>query len=308
MDLMIRRHEYFELHWNCSTYNTSAVPDEVKRHPYFGAFLFIVSCVYMTLYVPCLYAMTRKELYNNPCYKIMVQMACCFWMAYSWAAVILAINRIASLTDRAHWFEGKKVYYWLTLPLTIGILSSVFGTPVAYSPILASYTFNPFIESVVDVDHIYSMPIHTADNLSFSILLPTIYIVFYLKNRALLRNKSHSSASKKEYSLFLQCLVISTCITMAATGYTFIQFLNLPLWIGQVSHILWLLVQGSPSIVYLCMNRSIQRILLKKVKLRITISKVSDSQNHSQTERSHNTTHKTRFSSKVTGDIPAISS
>lgn len=27
------------------------------------------------MYVPCLYAMTRPELINNSCYKIMVQMA-----------------------------------------------------------------------------------------------------------------------------------------------------------------------------------------------------------------------------------------
>ncbi|CAD5220245.1 unnamed protein product [Bursaphelenchus xylophilus] len=315
MDLMIRRHEFFEAHWNCSQYNASAIPESERRHPFYGLFLFSVSVVYMVLYVPCLYAMTRKELYANPCYKIMVQMACydCItipitgllsgflsfygvmycdarlmnnivgtvllgvWMAYSWAAVILALNRIASLTDKEHWFRKNRVYFWLSIPLLVGLVSSIFGTPVAYSPILGSWTFNPFIESVVDVNNLYSMPIHTADNLSFSIILPTIYLVFFLKNRALLRNKSNSVTSKKDFSLFIQCCIISACITVAATGYTFIQFLPLPLWIAKVSHILWLLVQGSPPIVYLLINRSIQRILLKKIRIRVKSTMASNS-------------------------------
>ncbi|CAD5214021.1 unnamed protein product [Bursaphelenchus okinawaensis] len=317
MDLMLRRREFFEAHYNCTFYNTSAVPDELKRQPRYGGFLFGISVVYIVLYIPCLYAMTRRELYSNPCYKIMTQMAICdlmtipitgllsgylsyygimycdarllnnvvgtvllgVWMAYSWAAVILAINRISHLTYKSSWFEGNRVYYWLAMPLAIGIASAVFGNPVAYSSIMGSYTFNPFIESVVDVDNIYAMPSHTADNLTFSIVLPSIYIFFFVKHRSLLKIQSHSSAQKKDYSLFMQCFLISICITMAATGYTFIQFLGLPPWVGQISHVLWLLVQGSPPIVYLSMNHSIQRILLETAGIAVSVSRVSDISN-----------------------------
>lgn len=146
-------------------------------------------------------------------------------MAYSWAAVILAINRICAMTDRLHWFEGNRVMYWLLLPCSIGLFSGICGVPVAYNSMFGAWYFNPFIESVVDDEGVvsdkekqiknfkvyllllslqYAFHTHTADNVIFSFTLPTIYIIFFLKNHQLIKNRSHGTgASKKEYSVSL---------------------------------------------------------------------------------------------------------
>ncbi|CAD5228562.1 unnamed protein product [Bursaphelenchus okinawaensis] len=302
MDLMLRRSEYFEQHWNCTVYNASEVPLEAKEHKIFGMFLFAVSTMYIFLSIPCSIAMCHKELIQNACYKIMLLMAFCdmvtvqitgfisgylsyyglmycdarklnniggcillsFWISYTWGSMILAINRISYMLNKSYWFEGYKVYVWISMPILIGLYSSVFGLPVTYSPIIASWVFNPFTDTVPDVDKVYVMRFHTVNNVLFTVLLPAVYIAFIYKNMSLLRQRDSQKMSARDYSLFMQCLIISAATTMATLGYTVIQIFRIPIWMSQLSHVLWMFIQGCPPLIYLSMNKSIQRILLSK--------------------------------------------
>lgn len=89
----------------------------------------------------------------------------------------------------------------------------------------------------------YPSTLQLSNNIIFCIVLPTVYIWFFLHNYAISK-KRQSGMSAKEYRLFTQCLLINLTICAAAGGYVLMQYLNLPQQFIAFSHVAWIIVEG----------------------------------------------------------------
>ncbi|KAI6212631.1 Neprilysin-1 [Aphelenchoides besseyi] len=62
--------------------------------------------------------------------------------------------------------------------------------------------------------------------------------------------------------LFIQAFIVNVTIVSAALGYTLMQWIKLPVEFIAFSHISWVVIEGTPSLIYLLYNQSVRRVLL----------------------------------------------
>ncbi|CAD5213193.1 unnamed protein product [Bursaphelenchus okinawaensis] len=262
------------------------MPLEKRRNIGFGMLIGLISFVFTVLYIFCFYALTRKELREKSCYKIMIMLGVydmitlpltgmfaayqaisgitfcdspllqyCIgmvvlaaWIGYSWGTIILALNRVLFTTRAREYFDGRFIYLWLAVPPMITFLSMWYLNPAMFIPMYGGYLFNPYAGLLeIGDDTWYDNPKHTASDFVFMAVLPMIYAYFYFKNKYFLSKGgavSSTGNSKREKSLFIQCVLISTLVCAATAGCTFMQIVPMPHWCIALSHFLWILVQG----------------------------------------------------------------
>ncbi|KIH64418.1 hypothetical protein ANCDUO_05273 [Ancylostoma duodenale] len=111
---------------------------------------------------------------------------------------------------------------------------------------------------------------HTANNLLIVVVTCLLYVQY---SRVLLRHsKVGSGLSWAQKSFFIQCSSICMANLIAALIYVYMQFFPTPSYFVLVGHICWQLGHGFPAIVYLLLNRTIQREALAFLGIRKRIS------------------------------------
>ncbi|KAI6239897.1 hypothetical protein M3Y99_00522100 [Aphelenchoides fujianensis] len=183
------------------------------------------------------------------------------WIGYSLCSLILSINRCLSLSRYKVLFEGPtRELFWILLPPAVSIVVALFGQSITYNSILGAWFFNPHLGYFEDTVGAYPSDLQFYNNIAFCIILPVVYVLFFLNNYALSR-KRVSGMSGKEYRLFIQTLIINFTIAGAAAGYMLMQYLSLPEYFIAFSHVAWIIVEGAPPVVYLTMNETIRKII-----------------------------------------------
>lgn len=103
-----------------------------------------------------------------------------------------------------------------------------------------------------------------------------------IKKSHLLSNTARQSNSQKES--YLQVFVICFVNATAAAIYVYMQFFPVPEIIILMGQYGWLLAHGAPSIIYLSINKSIQRKIKKIINRgNNTVSVIKTSQPVTQT-------------------------
>ncbi|KAI6175015.1 hypothetical protein M3Y97_00985000 [Aphelenchoides bicaudatus] len=302
--------------YNCTFYSVEDVALEKRQHLIYAAIVLTLFVVYEILYIPCLYAMLKKQVRQNFCYKLMLEMAlydvftlpltallpgiysmngymfCSFpvlsymaggvifplWIGYSMTSLILAINRCLAFSKYKTLFEGAfRQAFWILLPLFASVFVIIFGQSITYNSILGAWFFNPHLGYFEDVNAVYPSSIQFWNNIIFCTVLPTVYVWFFLSNWAMSKKRMSGGMSAKEYRLFTQCLLINLTICAAAAGYMLMQYLNLPTEFIAFSHVAWIIVEGAPPVVLLSMNETIRKIVFGRKGKRGT------TQHHSST-------------------------
>ncbi|KAI6209141.1 hypothetical protein M3Y96_00189700 [Aphelenchoides besseyi] len=251
------------------------------------------------LYLPCIYAMFNKHVRQSFCYKLMIEMAlydmitlpltallpgifsfngwmfCShptitymggtiifpMWIGYSLCSLILSINRCLSMSRYKVIFEGPtREMFWVLLPPFVTFVVLMFGQSITYNSMLGAWFFNPHLGYYEDLNGSYPSDIQFYNNITFCVVLPVVYVLFFLNNYALSR-KRVSGMSGKEYRLFIQTLIINFTIAGAAAGYMLMQYLSLPEYFIAFSHVGWIIVEGAPPVIYLTMNETIRKIV-----------------------------------------------
>ncbi|CAD5232373.1 unnamed protein product [Bursaphelenchus xylophilus] len=302
MDLYFRRPEEYLLNYNCSFYDTSTWPVEGRRSLSFALGYLVAGIVEEILYIPVIYVLMDKKLRHLFCYRMMLILAIydvlllpvtafatayfsytgavfcehptviyfmgiwlySMWMGYSVYATILALNRCVCFTRANFLFKGYWQYFWYTVPLLYTIYEAVYGRPVIFNAQFCGWFFNPHMGYYDDLEGNYVNYVHMIDNSLVALLIPTFYVLFYvcLKNLMTQRN----GASKREKNLFITVFGVSMMLSIGALGYVMMQLFKMPTWVILISHVIWLIVQGAPPVIYLTLNQTFKsRIFHRRI-------------------------------------------
>ncbi|KAI6204330.1 hypothetical protein M3Y94_00661500 [Aphelenchoides besseyi] len=301
---LVSRDAEFELQFNCSFYAVDDIPLERRQHRAFAVFAGGLGIFFELLYIPVIYALSHRQvLAASFCYKLMLLMSlydavslaitsllpayfsffglmyCShpilmyaagsilhgFWIGYSQISLILALNRCLSFSEYKWIFVGWRQSLWMGLPIGFTVFVVLFGSAGLYNSVWGGWFFDPHRSYYDDLVGKYTSDIQFYNNIVFISALPIIYVVFVFHHFSLSRQRS-GGMPKKAMGLFIQTLVVNVTIALAALGYTLMQYFNLPVEAIAFSHVSWIIVEGTPTIVYLIFNQTIRQILFTDKK------------------------------------------
>ncbi|WKY09195.1 hypothetical protein Q1695_001954 [Nippostrongylus brasiliensis] len=164
-------------------YSCNGTVDTLYPNLGIGMLFLVLGVVYQIIYIPCIIVMTRKPLFDMPCFKIMVYMGisdvtCLFicadlagiwqlagtmychspvfsyvtgniamglWATTCFCCVFLAFNRTWELffPHMNHIFDGNRIIVWLALPTLYFCYFAFFERPLLYNPIVFTFMFDP---------------------------------------------------------------------------------------------------------------------------------------------------------------------
>ncbi|KAL6735826.1 hypothetical protein Aduo_006233 [Ancylostoma duodenale] len=193
------------------------------------------------------------------------------WCGACMNCFVLVINRLLDVWNKnimQALFKDGRTYVVLLVPLTYSLYFCFFTTPLLFNSDQTAWFFFTFAPEH-DPEMYYNYP-HTANNLLIVVVTCLLYVQY---SRVLLRHsKVGSGLSWAQKSFFLQCTSICMANLIAALIYVYMQFFPTPSYFVLIGHVCWQLGHGFPAIVYLCLNRTIQREALALLGIRKTLT------------------------------------
>uniref|UniRef100_A0A7I4Y6X4 7TM GPCR domain containing protein n=1 Tax=Haemonchus contortus TaxID=6289 RepID=A0A7I4Y6X4_HAECO len=290
---------------NIHNYNCAGTRRHGNKDYFIGVCFIIYGVLAELMYILVLHVIARKEYRRLSCYKIMLVLGlydmCAigvnslltgyFWLIGAnycstpllmyvagaiglglWCGAcmicfVLVINRLLDLWNRQMMqllFKDNRTYAILLIPFCYSIYFVLFTPPLLFNSDHTAWFFSPFIEKNNDSEF-FNYP-HTANNLLIVVLTCLLYVQY---SRLLLKNsKIDRGLSWAQKSFFLQSSSICMANLVAALIYVYMQFFPTPLYFVLIGHICWQFGHGFPAMVYLLLNRTIQREALLLLRLR----------------------------------------
>uniref|UniRef100_A0A914XA65 G-protein coupled receptors family 1 profile domain-containing protein n=1 Tax=Plectus sambesii TaxID=2011161 RepID=A0A914XA65_9BILA len=269
-----------------------------EGHPVLGSLYIAHGTIYLIPYIPCMIVMVQNKLYKMPCYKIMIFMgvldvlnlfsaaflagyysiigrsyregdrfmptvgatALGMWAAYCACCILLAFNRCVDLRSQ-HWsekmFGGKRALLWLLIPIFYGgFFASPAQPKVVYSADIGVW--------FIDGDPIC----HTVNNIVTCAALIGLYICLVVLLWKKTRGANSESVSAMQKQVIVQSCLICLLDMLACISYIIIQAAktSLPLEVYKVSQFMWQACHGGNTVIYLTMNRTIRKGVLRLIR------------------------------------------
>ncbi|KAH7723841.1 Protein SRT-41 [Aphelenchoides avenae] len=224
-------------------------------------------------------------------------------------SVILAINRCTlfvspQLSERL--FAGRRTYVWLLIPVSMSF-AFLFFPPLMYNGVAFAYVANPHLGYYDDATMRYTNMLHLVNNLFVSFAVPAIYLCFTV---LLCRYAGglKSLIGHREFSSFIQVLIISILTAVPSVIYVYFQVFPCPPIVAIMCTFGWFCIQGFPAIIYLSMNRSIRTAVIRSSKVLPHVGLSRWSQSNNQEVDKTNASHQTSQQVVVrTMDVPPTS-
>uniref|UniRef100_A0A915D9F1 Opsin n=1 Tax=Ditylenchus dipsaci TaxID=166011 RepID=A0A915D9F1_9BILA len=225
MNVLIFHPQEFEFHYNCSGYSVESIPLEIRRHKFDAICLILIFLNLEIIYILCLYAISRPQNIKASSYKLMF---------------CLGVAEMAGIS-------------------ITGLVSGIFnflGVTYCSNP-----TINYFFGSAATGIWYFEAQI-------------SVVLAF---NRCLSMTSTYSSRAlfhgKKFYLWILIPLTIAFLMlwftppvvysSVGAVGYAYESYFEeIPILV-KITAYAYVIYQGSPAMVYLLLNKTIQ----KEIKL-----------------------------------------
>uniref|UniRef100_A0A1I7UBI4 Serpentine Receptor, class T n=1 Tax=Caenorhabditis tropicalis TaxID=1561998 RepID=A0A1I7UBI4_9PELO len=194
------------------------------------------------------------------------------WCCSCIIAMSLVINRLLDLTKPricAMLFEGNKTFLVMTLPIIYGCYFLFFTPPVMFSSKFMTWFFDPLIFENRGLE--YANIPHGFNNLlvvGVTCLLYTSLCCVLGEKFNMIENVTNSKTKNLSLQIFFQSALICAINQVASIIYVIMNFIEVPLWLIMLGHVLWQFGHGAPVLIYLALNRTLRNGLLKRLGFR----------------------------------------
>ncbi|UMM30454.1 hypothetical protein L5515_012329 [Caenorhabditis briggsae] len=285
-------HPYY---YNCSRIEDSYAIGETRH--FAGLYFMSVGVLILSIYLPCLFVISRSDLMKSSCYKIMLYLGlmdtCCLtvnslvtgylgfigatfcsfpriiflagsigcgcWMGSCATCILLAINRCSDIN---HNLPFRKMFVGKNVYFTLLI-------PICYTSYAIFFTKPILFDSVymswffnpfleLDSDLYVNVP-YTVNNCLVSLCTASLYGYLSLLIHWKNRHAQSDALSKTQKQVFVQSVLICICKSTAATIYVYMQFFHSPPPVILLGQIAWQCAHASVCVVYITWNRTIRR-------------------------------------------------
>ncbi|KAH7716218.1 SRT-39 protein [Aphelenchoides avenae] len=268
---------YFDEMYNCSFYNVDDIPRTERRSTLQGILLLVVAildfaCLVCTGPLSGWFVLNGVVYCTNPNFIYLLgAVGTGSWYAASTTGFILAMNRCIVMLDpelSRRMFDGRKAYAWLIPPTIYWILTALFTKPCLFSSIYMGWFFDPHIGYFADPLAKYHNWPHTIHNFCFLAALVSVYVGFGILLHGRYRMFAKNSETSREASSFIQILCITVLNSICCIGYVYMQFFKPPKTTVLLISFSYVFEQGFPSFIYVCLNQTIRRELLRGIRVR----------------------------------------
>ncbi|CAO4375143.1 unnamed protein product [Caenorhabditis nigoni] len=271
-------HPYY---YNCSRIEDSYAIGE--KRPFAGMYFMTVGVLILSVYLPCLFVISRSDLMKSSCYKIMLYLGlmdtCCLtvnslvtgylgfigatfcsfpriiflagsigcgcWMGSCATCILLAFNRCSDIN---HNLPFRRMFIGKNVYFTLLI-------PICYTSYAIFFTKPILFDSVymswffnpflgLDSDLYVNVP-YTVNNCSVSLCTASLYGYLSLLIHWKNRHAQSDALSKTQKQVFVQSVLICTCKSTAATIYVYMQFFHSPPPVILLGQIAWQCAHGT---------------------------------------------------------------
>ncbi|KAI1700896.1 serpentine type 7TM GPCR chemoreceptor srt domain-containing protein [Ditylenchus destructor] len=157
-------------------------------------------------------------------------------------------------------FDGNRAWLWTLIPSVYGFYFGYFRKPIIFTGVYVAWFFNPYAGYIDDTDMTYDSLQHTVHNVFVSVSFISLYVIFVglfiLKN---IKYKQSGAQSAQQKMAFLQVFIISVVNATASGLYVLFQYIPIGLVHLVVAQFLWISSHGIPGVLYITMNRTVQR-------------------------------------------------
>ncbi|KAK0412432.1 hypothetical protein QR680_006207 [Steinernema hermaphroditum] len=196
--------------------------------------------------------------------------ATALWAGACNLCILLAFNRCLDAW-KPQWqqmlFEGRRVFFWLTITSCYIFYIFTFTTPHVYNAQMGAWFFDPFVNHIEPPISSFINRSHFVNNISVISLLSVLYILicasFYYNKR--LYGVS-TKMNKVQRLIFLQAAWISVLNFSAAAIYVSMQWIDVSFTVIVIGQMTWQAGHGGAAIIYLIWNRTIHSRVVALLK------------------------------------------
>ncbi|CAD6193197.1 unnamed protein product [Caenorhabditis auriculariae] len=187
------------------------------------------------------------------------------WFVASTTCAYLALGRYGDITGNEYiskLFETKtRVNICLVLIWVYAVVGVFVTDTMMFSTNLLAYIFNPGNGKADEYDFYNAIQIF--QNMFVLAVITTLHLIICLRIRRDVQMWNQNSSFQR--SVTIQSLLTSSIYDITALGYTFINYFEVPSWVIFTAHIGYQLSSGAPCFIYICMNKTIRRNIVKMI-------------------------------------------
>ncbi|KAI1699798.1 serpentine type 7TM GPCR chemoreceptor srt domain-containing protein [Ditylenchus destructor] len=180
-------------------------------------------------------------------------------------------NRSTALA--ADWFfKEKRFLIWISISSLHSILTTLFGTPLVYSPIFGTYAPNPHAGYIEDIDQRFNSQhskLYTIALLSVGIGFFVAFVYLMISLRKVNSNGASPQVLAAEKKSLVQAVIITSCFAINIIYWNVVfSGTTVPRIATFIGMIISICAHGLPGLLYVCMNKTVSDSVLKLLRIK----------------------------------------
>ncbi|TKR71746.1 hypothetical protein L596_019295 [Steinernema carpocapsae] len=182
------------------------------------------------------------------------------WAASGLCCVLLGFQRLVALKKDWKLFEGAKIYFWLLLPLTIGLGFWGFVKPLLFTSHHYSFVQNPYFAETEEWNA-EEQETDLYEDMNFNVFNLTLAVVLTVQLIALigtLANTNSTKISGKEIAASYEAVAKIFVKLIPAVLFVAVSFFKTNSEIVLAGQLAWQAAHGLSGIIHLALSKRIR--------------------------------------------------